>query len=962
MNRRCLALYYLLLCTSSFSLAFGQTITSTADGGYWDDEDTWIGGVAPEDYHDVVIEGLVNVRFDAGCRDLTVRAEGVLEGDEILTVNGTLVNNGTIQNNPGPGVLTIRSLGNVINKGDFQNSLIHLHGFAHRSVDLRNIEKPRVVVPEDAHITLSGTSYIPNHFEVQGYAAVASGAVLNADLIGGSGTLYSVGQVVRSVSSGGIRSWYGGWVDTDENAPFDSLRLTHHGNQVPETFAHAARAWWEVEPVSGSESGTISDLTLSYSLDALGPNMVDSLEVFYSADGGETWEQISTPENTERYTGLGGGAGIDGDMRVRIAGVPAHGAFLLSSHPDPVSVRPSVVVSILGRDIIRVGPPNRYSILYFNNSPTSTGEMILKLSTRGGVHIESIQPSSLPEAIVEPVPVDSFTYDGEDTDVYLWVTSMAPLEARIFDVILLAFPDASNTASGSGATPGISERTRSLGRHSISGVSADAADFSDSHSSVAVGLWKASRGLNVPAVVADFGTLFLKDIWGQLAACETFREALQGALISAGGQAGQKVFFKEKSAKDIAEDAADDLSKRIPGLVPLMSKKNLAKSIFDNLIDAHDAAIQYKYGGMIVPDCHGNLNELFGDVSGGEKNVEKVTSYDPNAKAGPSGFGEPGFISSAGQMNYQIYFENVDSAAAPAYRVVVVDTLSDAFDPETVEFGKTSHEGDEFEWSMTRNANVLRWEIEGIELVPNVNPPEGEGHVTFSVMTRSDLPSGTELRNRAEIIFDLNEPILTDDFVNTLDFDPPTTTMRPLPDEVDGSEIDIHWDSDDGPGGSGVESVALYASKDGGGFLRVGTTDQDGLTVQVEEGHSYAFYALARDQVGNVETTKPDAVRTQIAVGVEGEEPEKFTFGLKKNYPNPFNPTTNISFTLPGLGETRLVVYNNLGQVVATILDEDRQGGHHTVTWDAKDVASGLYFYRLYHGDRTATKPMILIK
>jgi hypothetical protein len=116
-----------------------------------------------------------------------------------------------------------------------------------------------------------------------------------------------------------------------------------------------------------------------------------------------------------------------------------------------------------------------------------------------------------------------------------------------------------------------------------------------------------------------------------------------------------------------------------------------------------------------VPDCYLNPQDP-GDNYDIEIELEKRTSWDPNEKAAPAGFGPRGFISSAGRMHYQIYFENLATAQAPAWRVIIVDTLSAAFDPSTVEFGPTSHEGPQFEWTMTRDDNVLLWEIEDIVL------------------------------------------------------------------------------------------------------------------------------------------------------------------------------------------------------------------------------------------------------
>ena len=91
---------------------------------------------------------------------------------------------------------------------------------------------------------------------------------------------------------------------------------------------------------------------------------------------------------------------------------------------------------------------------------------------------------------------------------------------------------------------------------------------------------------------------------------------------------------------------------------------------------------------------------------------------------------------------------------------------------------------------------------------------------------------------------------------------------------------------------------------------------------------------------------------------VEGPE----DFKLSQNYPNPFNPVTNIEFTLPASLNAQLTVYNLLGQKVATLVDDRLGAGSHSVRFDARNLASGVYFYQLKAGEFTLQKRMTLIK
>ncbi len=83
---------------------------------------------------------------------------------------------------------------------------------------------------------------------------------------------------------------------------------------------------------------------------------------------------------------------------------------------------------------------------------------------------------------------------------------------------------------------------------------------------------------------------------------------------------------------------------------------------------------------------------------------------------------------------------------------------------------------------------------------------------------------------------------------------------------------------------------------------------------------------------------------------------------LFQNYPNPLNPTTSIDYALPERLPVRLTVYNVLGEEINTLLNEIQPGGYHSVTLDAGELPSGVYFYRLQAGNFTAAKKMILVK
>jgi hypothetical protein len=118
-----------------------------------------------------------------------------------------------------------------------------------------------------------------------------------------------------------------------------------------------------------------------------------------------------------------------------------------------------------------------------------------------------------------------------------------------------------------------------------------------------------------------------------------------------------------------------------------------------------------------------------------------------------------------------------------------------------------------------------------------------------------------------------------------------------------------------------------------------------------------------------------DAERTRITTWLEtgqdpngpnavnqlpGAIPSKYT--LDQNYPNPFNPTTLIKYSVPKQAFVSLKVYNTVGEVVRTLFEGQQGPGNYAATFDATDLASGVYFYRLESGTVSITKKLVLMK
>ena len=104
-----------------------------------------------------------------------------------------------------------------------------------------------------------------------------------------------------------------------------------------------------------------------------------------------------------------------------------------------------------------------------------------------------------------------------------------------------------------------------------------------------------------------------------------------------------------------------------------------------------------------------------------------------------------------------------------------------------------------------------------------------------------------------------------------------------------------------------------------------------------------------------VQVSNPTAVEDNL-----NNQPSAYS--LEQNYPNPFNPTTNIGYRIPGTGFVSLKVYDALGREVATLVNEVKPAGNYLVNFNASNLASGIYFYRLKAGNFTQNHKMILLK
>ena len=128
------------------------------------------------------------------------------------------------------------------------------------------------------------------------------------------------------------------------------------------------------------------------------------------------------------------------------------------------------------------------------------------------------------------------------------------------------------------------------------------------------------------------------------------------------------------------------------------------------------------------------------------------------------------------------------------------------------------------------------------------------------------------------------------------------------------------------------------------------TPGTDTLYATVDRGHSGAWSFAPN--YGVIVTT---------ATGI-GNNSTPISFGLEQNFPNPFNPTTQISYNIDKKGLVTLRIYDVLGKEVSTLVNDNREPGNYIAVFNGDNFSSGIYYYKLNSGGKTEMKKMMLIK
>lgn len=275
-----------------------------------------------------------------------------------------------------------------------------------------------------------------------------------------------------------------------------------------------------------------------------------------------------------------------------------------------------------------------------------------------------------------------------------------------------------------------------------------------------------------------------------------------------------------------------------------------------------------------------------------------VTSpCDPNEIIGPGGYGPQKFVPVGKPLSYRVNFENDSALASNSVEKAMItldlDEEADALSfrlgsfgfgkytfevpPNQASYFKTLDLKDSlgFNVDITAGLDVLNnrlfWIFQTVDPVSGLPPTNGslgflpkndslksgEGFVNFTIRAKNSASTGDTLSARASIVFDFNDPILTNTAENILDAGKPSGQVIPLPAAAD-SVVTIGVSVSDDEKGSGVKLYDVYMNENGGGYsLLIGGVSPDStFSFKGAKGKSYCFYSIATDNVGNMEDPK----------------------------------------------------------------------------------------------------------
>jgi len=389
------------------------------------------------------------------------------------------------------------------------------------------------------------------------------------------------------------------------------------------------------------------------------------------------------------------------------------------------------------------------------------------------------------------------------------------------------------------------------------------------------------------------------------------------------------------------------------------------------------------------------INERLFPEDVNRRTTNSVTSLDPNAIYGNTGPKAAQYLRRDDALSYLVTFENVDTALAPA-AIVRVETQLDTtkFDLRraylgNVTIGDKSYlvEPDRREYFrdidlrpaqnliVRVNARIdttgrAYWEFTSLDpatmdlpedptvgfLPPNVTKPQGEGSVQFFAHLKPGLSTGDSFSAQAAIYFDFNDPIQTNKWMNTVDETRPSISVSPTIFLTSDSVMTLSLAGDDAH--AGLERYAVFMKVDTGAWQMRPYYFFAGQDARITgaPGHTYSFYAVARDSVGNAQF-KPQVAEASITI------PAKFVGPMGDGltvYPNPARNAVMVSLGAAEAGPLE-VSFTMASGSRALVWTGDHPGGRAAYSVPLGTLVPGVYFVQAAVGGSVVGEARLVV-
>lgn len=368
------------------------------------------------------------------------------------------------------------------------------------------------------------------------------------------------------------------------------------------------------------------------------------------------------------------------------------------------------------------------------------------------------------------------------------------------------------------------------------------------------------------------------------------------------------------------------------------------------------------------------------------RKINNINSKDPNEIVGPRGIGPARLVDGDESFEYTVYFENTPEATAPAARVRIDNPIDSnlrlaSFRIKSFGFGDTSFQfnaspfiqetidlGAAFQHRMLNliggtnpetgkaffefttidpaTQGIVTGAFDGF-LWPNDSTGRGQGYVTYAIEPMKDLDPGTEIKNKAAIVFDGNEIIETNTWTNTISGGDLASRVLELP-EYSPEEFAVKWIDETPAFGPPVEAFDVYVrdvAEDEGWRIWLEGAKSFNKRFTGTPGHTYEFHSRARsgDRFETVDGM-PQARTTILDFGgsLDGNDPAVF--------PNPAFGSTTLAYLAPEAGAAmRVDLTDARGKNISSLKFTAAGKGVRFFNIPLRSLSAGVYVITLYH-------------